>query len=172
MYKRNLAKGLSERFVIDRGWKEEQAIALGQQVLRGNVDTIFAATPMPEFAPPPVEDPIAAAPFYDAAAAAAPLAETPAMEAYLPEGDADLAVEEEAVSIEEEAVSIEEEAVSIEEEAVPIEEESVSLEEAIIEPDFTLEEDPPAPQGPPSKLDPSAETRQLPPQEMERLPPR
>ncbi len=56
MYKRILAKVLAERYVIDRGWKEEQAVALGQQILRGNVDTIFAKTPMPEFAPPPEEE--------------------------------------------------------------------------------------------------------------------
>ena len=38
MYKRMLAKVLAERFVIDRGWSEEKAIALGRQVLRDNVD--------------------------------------------------------------------------------------------------------------------------------------
>lgn len=41
MYKRLLAKVLAERFVIDRGWPEEHAIALGKQVLRGNVEQIF-----------------------------------------------------------------------------------------------------------------------------------
>jgi glucuronate isomerase len=41
MFKRILAKVLAERFVIDRSWSEEQAIALGKQVLRGNVETIF-----------------------------------------------------------------------------------------------------------------------------------
>jgi glucuronate isomerase len=41
MFKRILAKVLAERFVIDRGWSEEQAIALGTQVLRGNVESIF-----------------------------------------------------------------------------------------------------------------------------------
>lgn len=41
MYKRILAKVLAERFVIDRGWSEERAIALGRQVLRGNVEKIF-----------------------------------------------------------------------------------------------------------------------------------
>jgi hypothetical protein len=41
MFKRILAKVLAERFVIDRGWSESQAIALGTQVLRGNVETIF-----------------------------------------------------------------------------------------------------------------------------------
>jgi glucuronate isomerase len=41
MYKRVLAKVLAERFVIDRGWSERQAVELGYQVLRGNVDRIF-----------------------------------------------------------------------------------------------------------------------------------
>jgi glucuronate isomerase len=41
MFKRILAKVLAERFVIDRGWTESQAIALGEQVLRGNVETMF-----------------------------------------------------------------------------------------------------------------------------------
>ena len=41
MYKRILAKILAERFVIDRGWSEEQVVELGLQVLRGNVETIF-----------------------------------------------------------------------------------------------------------------------------------
>jgi glucuronate isomerase len=41
MYKRILAKILAERFVIDRGWSEQRAIALGSQVLRGNVDAVF-----------------------------------------------------------------------------------------------------------------------------------
>lgn len=41
MYKRILAKILAERFVIDRGWSEEQAIGLGKQVLRGNVERVF-----------------------------------------------------------------------------------------------------------------------------------
>lgn len=41
MYKRILAKVLAERFVVDRGWSEERAIALGKQVLRGNVETVF-----------------------------------------------------------------------------------------------------------------------------------
>jgi glucuronate isomerase len=41
MYKRILAKILAERFVIDRGWTEAQAIDLGKQVLRGNVETVF-----------------------------------------------------------------------------------------------------------------------------------
>jgi glucuronate isomerase len=41
MYKRVLAKVLADRFVIDRGWSEEQAVALGHQVLRGNVERVF-----------------------------------------------------------------------------------------------------------------------------------
>ncbi|MEX2169598.1 MAG: glucuronate isomerase [Pirellulales bacterium] len=41
MYKRILAKILAERFVLDRGWTEEQAVDLGRQVLRGNVERIF-----------------------------------------------------------------------------------------------------------------------------------
>jgi len=41
MFKRILAKVLAERFVIDRGWSETQAIELGTQVLRGNVESIF-----------------------------------------------------------------------------------------------------------------------------------
>lgn len=41
MYKRILAKILAERFVIDRGWPEEHAIALGRRVLRTNVEEIF-----------------------------------------------------------------------------------------------------------------------------------
>ncbi len=41
MYKRVLAKILADRFVVDRGWSESQAIELGTQVLRGNVDAVF-----------------------------------------------------------------------------------------------------------------------------------
>ena len=41
MYKRILAKILAERFVVDRDWSEERAVALGQQVLRENVDATF-----------------------------------------------------------------------------------------------------------------------------------
>ncbi len=41
MYKRVLAKVLAERFVLDRGWSESQAIQLGTELLRGNVDRIF-----------------------------------------------------------------------------------------------------------------------------------
>jgi glucuronate isomerase len=43
MYKQVLAKVLAERFVIDRGWGEEQAVALGKQILRQNVETVFGA---------------------------------------------------------------------------------------------------------------------------------
>ncbi len=42
MYKRVLAKVLAERFVVDRAWSERRAVELGRQVLRGNVDQIFA----------------------------------------------------------------------------------------------------------------------------------
>ena len=41
MYKRILAKVLAQRFVIDRNWKEEQALALAYKVLRSNVQDIF-----------------------------------------------------------------------------------------------------------------------------------
>jgi hypothetical protein len=41
MFRRILAKVLAERFVIDRGWSERQAIELGTQVLRGNVESTF-----------------------------------------------------------------------------------------------------------------------------------
>jgi glucuronate isomerase len=44
MYKRILAKILAERFVIDRGWSEDQAVELGRRVLRGNVERIFGLT--------------------------------------------------------------------------------------------------------------------------------
>jgi glucuronate isomerase len=102
MYKRILAKVLAERFVIDRGWTEEQAVELGQQVLRGNVDTIFAATPMPEFAAPAPaiaaldEEPMpeAQTPLADAAILAAPLGEVPAMEA-IDDGGEEVALVEE-----------------------------------------------------------------------------
>jgi len=48
MYKRILAKVLAERFVIDRSWSEEQAVAFGTQVLRGNVEEIFGLQDSPE----------------------------------------------------------------------------------------------------------------------------
>jgi glucuronate isomerase len=41
MYKRILAKVLAERFVVDRGWSEAEAVELGRRVLRGNVERIF-----------------------------------------------------------------------------------------------------------------------------------
>lgn len=41
MYKRILAKILAERFVMGRGWSEAQALELGRQVLRGNVERVF-----------------------------------------------------------------------------------------------------------------------------------
>lgn len=42
MYKRILAKILAERYVQDRGWSEERAIALGRRVLRDNVEQVFS----------------------------------------------------------------------------------------------------------------------------------
>ena len=41
MYKRLLARQLAEQFVMDRRWPEERAVALGHQVLRGNVESVF-----------------------------------------------------------------------------------------------------------------------------------
>ena len=41
MYKRLLSKVLAERFVLDRGWSEDRAVALARQVLRGNVERVF-----------------------------------------------------------------------------------------------------------------------------------
>jgi glucuronate isomerase len=41
MYKRILAKVLAERFVIEGGRSEEDAVALGKCLLRGNVERIF-----------------------------------------------------------------------------------------------------------------------------------
>jgi glucuronate isomerase len=46
MYKRCLAKVLAEKFVQDRGWSEEQAVALGTQVLQGNTEAIFPVVPL------------------------------------------------------------------------------------------------------------------------------
>ncbi|MDG2389660.1 MAG: glucuronate isomerase [Planctomycetaceae bacterium] len=41
MYRRILARILSEDFVQGRGWSEEKAVSLGHLTLRGNVETIF-----------------------------------------------------------------------------------------------------------------------------------
>jgi len=41
MYKRILSKVLAEKFVVDRGWTEEQAISFGVQILGGNTQSIF-----------------------------------------------------------------------------------------------------------------------------------
>jgi len=41
MYRRILARVLAEDFVRRRGWTEDQALQLGRQVLRGNVEQIF-----------------------------------------------------------------------------------------------------------------------------------
>lgn len=43
MYRRILARVLTEDYVISQGWSEERAIDLGRQVLRGNVERIFGA---------------------------------------------------------------------------------------------------------------------------------
>jgi glucuronate isomerase len=44
MYKKILAKILAQSIVIDRGKSESFAVALGQQILRGNVDSAFLET--------------------------------------------------------------------------------------------------------------------------------
>ena len=41
MYKRILTKILAERFVVDRGWSEDRAVALGREVLVDNVQRVF-----------------------------------------------------------------------------------------------------------------------------------
>ncbi len=41
MYRKVLSKILAQDFVQDRGWSEEQALRLGQELLRGNVERIF-----------------------------------------------------------------------------------------------------------------------------------
>lgn len=41
MYKRILASVLAEDFCKSQGWSEEKAIALGSQILRGNVEQVF-----------------------------------------------------------------------------------------------------------------------------------
>jgi glucuronate isomerase len=74
MYKRILAKILAERFVLDRGWSEEQALDLGRQVLRGNVEQIFQWNePIPEISEEAAED----APLGGWAAAAETAKQTP-----------------------------------------------------------------------------------------------
>lgn len=45
MYKRILAKVLTERFIIDRSWSEDRAVEFGRQVLRGNVERVFGFDP-------------------------------------------------------------------------------------------------------------------------------
>ncbi len=42
MYRRILARVLAEDFVVGRSWSEEASLQLGQQLLRGNVETVFA----------------------------------------------------------------------------------------------------------------------------------
>ncbi|HWL08717.1 MAG TPA: glucuronate isomerase [Planctomicrobium sp.] len=41
MYRKILARVLAQEFVQNRKWTEEQALALGKQILRGNVEAIF-----------------------------------------------------------------------------------------------------------------------------------
>ena len=41
MYRECLSRVLAQDFVIGRRWDEDQALSLGRQVLRGNVETIF-----------------------------------------------------------------------------------------------------------------------------------
>jgi len=41
MWKRILAKVLAERYVVDRGWSEERAVAFGTEILRDNTRRIF-----------------------------------------------------------------------------------------------------------------------------------
>ncbi len=41
MYRRILAKVLAEDFATARGWSEEACVSLGNQILRGNVETMF-----------------------------------------------------------------------------------------------------------------------------------
>ncbi|HEX3870682.1 MAG TPA: glucuronate isomerase [Pirellulales bacterium] len=43
MYKRILAKVLADRFVVDRSWSEDKALALGKQVLRDNTERVFGS---------------------------------------------------------------------------------------------------------------------------------
>lgn len=77
MYRRILADILAENFIGLRGWSETQAIELGTQVLRGNVETIFpdlsdappTAAPLPS--PATAGERAAAAAGFSTAAAAA-----------------------------------------------------------------------------------------------------
>jgi glucuronate isomerase len=41
MYRRVLTRVLAEEYVLERHWSEEQAVGLGQQLLRGNVERLF-----------------------------------------------------------------------------------------------------------------------------------
>ena len=41
MYKRILAGVLATDFCQERNWSEEKAVALGTQILRGNVEHVF-----------------------------------------------------------------------------------------------------------------------------------
>lgn len=44
MFKRCLARVLASHFVEDNAWSEERAVALGHQVLRGNVESVFGVS--------------------------------------------------------------------------------------------------------------------------------
>ncbi len=41
MYRRILARILAEEFAVNRSWSEEACVALGNQLLRGNVESVF-----------------------------------------------------------------------------------------------------------------------------------
>jgi glucuronate isomerase len=41
MYRRILARVLAEEFAVQRSWSEEACVALGNQLLRGNVESVF-----------------------------------------------------------------------------------------------------------------------------------
>ena len=45
MFKRCLARVLASHFVCDNGWSEQRAVALGRQILRENVETVFQPQP-------------------------------------------------------------------------------------------------------------------------------
>jgi len=44
MYRKILAKVLTEYYITDRNWSEERAVQLGTQILRGNVESTFKIT--------------------------------------------------------------------------------------------------------------------------------
>ena len=69
MYRRILASILFEDFVVSRGWSEEDAIKLGYQILRGNVDALF-----PDRSPEPSSESGAASDVIDESLFGAPVA--------------------------------------------------------------------------------------------------